>query len=355
MQFQGCANFRQRVVSSILSGKRLKITEIRADDNEMPGIQDFEACFLRLIDQITDGTRIEINETGTTFRMVPGIITCGLDLVHDCGTSRSIGWFIEGILPLVCLGKHPLNIILSGITHDTTGFSTDALINVTLPLLRRFGMGGATIEVKTRGFPPNGGGSITFQAPMVREVDPIHMVDMGLIKRVRGSALAARVSPTLLTRVVDSARGVLNNYIPDVYIHSDHHRTKTGGNSPGYSFALYAESTTGIVLSAERKAEQGELPEDVGTEGAILLLDEIKRGGVVDTAHQVLALQIMILGPEDVCKIRFGELSEVSIEVLRLLKEAFGIVFKIRRDADTDTVLLSCNGIGYQNISRKVR
>ena len=342
------------MVSSLLSGKKLKISDIRVND-ESPGIQDFEACFLRLIDQLTDGTRIEINETGTVLRMVPGIIMGGVELMHDCGTSRSIGWFIEGILPLACFGKSALEIEFRGITHDAVDLTTDTISNVTLPLLRNFGIAGIRIDVKTRGMPPKGGGIVFLEAPMVRELNPIHMVDMGLIKRVRGTALAARVSPTILSRVVDSARGVLNNYLPDVFIHTDHHRSSSGGHSAGYSLSLIAESTTGSLLSVERTAERGEMPEDIGSEGAILLLDEIKKGGVVDTSHQVLMLQLMLLGPEDVCKIRFGELTDQTIHILRLLKEAFGVTFKIRKDQETETVLLSCLGIAYQNIARKVR
>lgn len=43
--------------------------------------------------------QIEINETGTTLRFKPGYITGGR-ANHDCGTIRSLGWFIEGLLPL---------------------------------------------------------------------------------------------------------------------------------------------------------------------------------------------------------------------------------------------------------------
>ena len=74
----------------------------------------------------------------------------------------------------------------------------------------------------------------------MRELRPVALEDMGLIRRVRGVAYSARVSPTILTRVVESARGVLNNLLPDVYIHTDHYKGSDGGNSPGYSLALVA-------------------------------------------------------------------------------------------------------------------
>lgn len=55
LKYSGSTMFRQRVVAAILSKKKLKIDKIREDDLEHPGIQDFEASFLRLIDSITDG------------------------------------------------------------------------------------------------------------------------------------------------------------------------------------------------------------------------------------------------------------------------------------------------------------
>ena len=40
--------------------------------------------------------------------------------------------------------------------------------------------------------------------------------------------------------------------------------------------------------------------------------------------------------------------------MLRLLKEMIGIVFKLRPMNDEGSVLISCVGSGYKNISRKV-
>lgn len=76
-------------------------------------------------------------------------------------------------------------------------------------------------------------------------------------------------------------------------------------------------------------------------------------GGVVDSSHQPLVLLLMVLGPEDVSKVRFGQLSAAAMNMLRLLRDAFGVIFKVKRDED-GTVLLSCLGIGYRNMSRRI-
>lgn len=57
------------------------------------------------------------------------------------------------------------------------------------------------------------------------------------------------------------------------------------GHSAGYSLSLVAESTNGVLLGAERTATQGELPETVGSEASILLLQEIHRGEYLNMNH----------------------------------------------------------------------
>jgi RNA 3'-terminal phosphate cyclase-like protein len=179
----------------------------------------------------------------------------------------------------------------AGITNNSIDLSVDIIRNVTLPFLKNFGVGEATLTIKKRGATPLGGGSVDFVCPIVRQLVPINITDMGLTKRVRGVVFCTRISPTVITRVVDSARAVLNNLLPDVYIHADHYKGAEGGKSPGYSLSLVAESTSGVLLSVERTAGEGqeegtgsgtggrpELPESVGEEGAYRLLDEIRKG-----------------------------------------------------------------------------
>lgn len=72
-----------------------------------------------------------------------------------------------------------------------------------------------------------------------------------MVKRIRGTAYTLRVSPAIANRVVESAKGVLLNFIPDVYINTDQCKGKQSGKSPGFGIHLYAETTKGITYSAE--------------------------------------------------------------------------------------------------------
>ena len=86
LRFQGCEHFRQRVMLSCLSGKPIRIDDIRADD-EAPGLRGFEASFLRLTEKLSNGCVVEINETGApspshgshACKAVPPALSCVRD------------------------------------------------------------------------------------------------------------------------------------------------------------------------------------------------------------------------------------------------------------------------------------
>lgn len=63
LRFRGCQHFRQRLLLSTLSGKAIRIDDIRVND-QSPGLHDYEASLLRLLEKLTNGCLVEINETG---------------------------------------------------------------------------------------------------------------------------------------------------------------------------------------------------------------------------------------------------------------------------------------------------
>ncbi|GFH09674.1 putative RNA 3'-terminal phosphate cyclase-like protein, partial [Haematococcus lacustris] len=63
LRFKGCQSFRQRLLLSTLTGRAVRIDDIRVSDPN-PGLRDFEASFLRLLEKLTNGCVVEISETG---------------------------------------------------------------------------------------------------------------------------------------------------------------------------------------------------------------------------------------------------------------------------------------------------
>jgi len=354
LRYKGSAQFRQRIVFATLSGRAVRIDDIRAGEDQV-GLKDYEASFLRLLEKVVNGCEIVINETGTAMRYRPGIIVGGSGLVHECGTSRAISYFAQPLMMLAPFAKAPLSITLRGVTNASGDVGIDALRTVTLPLLTHFGLSeGLALHVNKRGAPPDGGGEVHLQMSIVRELTPCDLVEAGLVKRVRGVAYGAKVSPQILNRLVDSSRAVLNNFLPDVWVYTDVHKGKTSGASAGFGVSLVAETTSGALLAAELMGQAGELPEHVGLACADGLLAEVGLGGAIDAINQPLVLTLMTLGPEDVSRVRLGrELTPASVGSLRLLRDFLGVTFRIEADAD-GSLLLACRGCGFKNHSQRV-
>ena len=281
-----------------------------------------------------------------------------------------------------------MEITLTGVTNDDEEVSVDTFRTVTLPMLKkRFGCDdGLSLHIAKRGCPPDGGGEVKLSFPIAKELPGgIDWVSEGLVKRVRGVAFTAKIPPQMANRLVDGARGVLNNFVPDVYIFTDHHNGKEGGNSPAYGISLVAETTEGCVLGSdcssastrgerEKEDDEGQLllngtlgddkdddkdddaqktPEDYGRECAEALVSEIQRGGVCDSSHQALVLTLLACSPDQICRVRLGQLTPRSIQCLRTVRAFFGVTFNIQPEPESGTVFLSCVGAGMRNVSKR--
>ncbi|KAI8343410.1 RNA 3'-terminal phosphate cyclase [Chlamydoabsidia padenii] len=305
LKFEGHNYLRQRLVLATLSGKIVRIDKIRSDDED-PGIRDYENKFLQLLEKVTNGSTFEISYTGTSILYKPGAIMGGR-IEHDCGTERSISYFLEPLLVLAPFSKKPFVLTLEGITTDHIDTSVDIIRTVLIPQLARFGIEeNVQLKITKRGAPPLGGGEVVFTCNSIRQLKPIQLTDEGRIRKIRGIAYCTRVSPQTANRLM---------FIKGLKVES---------KSPGFALSLVAESTTGVLLSAEKAAEAGQTPEDVGIMAAKLVLNEIQLRGCVDTTSQWLNLLLMVLAPED-----------------------------IKPDEATNTILMTCLGIGYVNHNKK--
>lgn len=357
LEFSGSACFRHRLVLSLLSGKAVRISDIRPESVD-PGVLDYEVRFLRLLEQLTNGTTVDINLTGTVVTFKPGSIHGG-EVDFDCGTERGIVYFLEPLLILAPFAKLAFLVTLRGITSDDCDISIDAIKNVSIKLLGHFGVNdGVDFRIKSRGMSPDGGGEVYFTCPVVTQLKAAILKDAGKIKRIRGVASTTRVSPQLGRRAVEGARGKLNGFIPDVHVYMDSARGENSGKSPGYALYLQAESTSGAFLCADGIGVPHGLPEDLGAIVAKRLLREIKSGGFVGRQHQWMAFIFMALSPGDLCQIAFGELTDaVNGTLVNDIRTFLGVSFRIINTPRSSgaAVLVSCVGSGYVNLNKRIQ
>lgn len=92
LNFKGSHHMKQKLILATISGKSMKISDIRKETN---GIQEFEVNVIRLIDKLTNGTMIKIKPSGTEIEFIPGILHGG-KIEHQCCLEKSIGEFEAG-------------------------------------------------------------------------------------------------------------------------------------------------------------------------------------------------------------------------------------------------------------------
>ncbi|KAK0395834.1 hypothetical protein QR680_001456 [Steinernema hermaphroditum] len=375
LSLRGCNFLRQRFVMSVLSGRPVFIRDIRSID-EAPGIRDYEAKLISLFENVTNGSKFFISRTGTEVRFHPGSLVGG-KFTFDCGTDRCISYFLEPLVMMAPFCKQPLHVKLLGVTNKRDELSVDAIRATWLPVFNKFVLNDEDLSIKinARGFLPSGGGSVTFTAPIVRTLRPAQRQNAGKIRRIRGLAYVSKASPTIANRMIEAVKHMLRGYIADVYITVDTRKGDAAGKSPGFGLFLTAETTEGVFYHGEAISKSStdattapSIPEDIASYAASQLLNELFRGGCLDSSAQMLAATFMTLCEKDVSVFLSGPLTNNTIRGLRHLKMFFGMVFNFGREktenedeADltvtmgyNNRVLMTGMGVGYSNFNKVV-
>lgn len=355
--FQGSQNFRLRIILSVLSGKPIKIEKIRSDDLN-PGLKDFEVSFLRLVEAVTNGSSIEISYTGTTVIFKPGIIIGG-SYTHNCPTSKPVGYFVEPMLYLAPFSKKKFSLLFRGVTASHNDAGIEAIKWGLLPILEKFGVRECALHTLKRGSPPLGGGEVHLVVDsLIAQPITMHELDRPVITAIKGVAYSTRVSPSLVNRMIDGAKKVLRNIGCEVNITADVWRGENSGKSPGWGITLVSETKKNWYIFAECIGDAGDVPEDIGSKAAYHLLEEISNSAVIGRNQLPLAIVYMIIGKEDIGRLRIakGQIDEKFVVLLRDIKHIFGteVFLKECSDPDSDDYIVTVKGIGFTNANKKI-
>jgi RNA 3'-terminal phosphate cyclase-like protein len=333
----------------------------------MPGLREYEVSLLKLVEKVTNGSKIVINETGTTVTFSPGQLTGG-KVSHDCDASRSVIYYLELVAALAPFCKDPVILQLKGSTHSEEDNSVDIFRSVTIPLLQKLGVANdeatqLSFKIVARSFGKEANGCVIFTCPVMKQVTPIDLLEEGLVKRVRGVFWSSKMNKEFSVRFVESARSILNKCIEDVWIYTENLKDCS---VPAYGASLMSETENGYFKGVSGVEREPENAEKLGKKMAKQLLLEIDAGGVVDPSHQWFVCLFMAMAQDHkVSKAVIGkELSAYTIEFLRNIQKFLLVRFKIARcqieseQEEDDSELkgpiqLECIGINLSNTARK--
>ena len=392
LRFTGAAHLTSRLALSTLTGKPVRISNIREHSLSNPGLAPHEVSFIRLLDAITNGSAIELSMTATTVVYRPGLIVgsvagygaSGGVVRHEvpAENDRGISWYLIPLCLLAGFAKAKLNVLFTGpgvITSATEkgDVSVDTVRTAILPLYKQFGMeAGIELRILRRSNSgpegKGGGGEVQLVfGHQVRLPKTLHFMNRGRIKRVRGVAYATGVAGANNARMIEAARGVLNQLVGDTYVFSDvssaplipaPERNNAAAKKKigvGFGISLVAETSTGALYSADMASPPsgGEAPEDIGKFCAYQLLETVSQGGCVSRLAAPTMLTLMSMGSEDVGRLTLGKDVIGTEEVVQLARDlrVFGMSgWGLRDGSNDDEVVVSVVGRGVGNVGRKV-
>lgn len=321
-----------------------------------PGLKDHEVSFLRLLEAVTNGTQIEISYTGTTVIVKPGIITGG-EITHSCPNGKPIGYFMEPMMYLAPFSKKKFSIVFKGMTSlGNEDIGIDSLKWGMIPVMEKFGVREISIHILKKGSPPLGDGEVHLRCnSLIPQPLTIHVLESLKFSAIRGVAHCARVSPSIVNRIIEKSRNVLRPTGVEVNIAADVWRGENSGKSPGFGVTLVAELKSGWRIFTDGVGTPGSLPEDLGETVAYQLLEELSSSCVVGRNQLMLVALFMTIGKEDVGRIKVhkNQVDAQLVSILRDVKAVFGTEAFLKEDED-DTFILSIKGVGFTNASKKI-
>jgi RNA 3'-terminal phosphate cyclase-like protein len=103
-------------------------------NNLLKCISECEVNLIRLLDKLTNGSRIVVTETGTSLYFQPGILAGG-QVDHECCTQRGIAYYLELLIAVGPFCKKPLNCTLKGVTNNKVCVLCELISYLLLPIM----------------------------------------------------------------------------------------------------------------------------------------------------------------------------------------------------------------------------
>eukprot|EP00698_Gefionella_okellyi_P006548 TRINITY_DN1587_c0_g1_i4.p1 TRINITY_DN1587_c0_g1~~TRINITY_DN1587_c0_g1_i4.p1 ORF type:complete len:254 (-),score=46.91 TRINITY_DN1587_c0_g1_i4:139-900(-) len=243
---------------------------------------------------------------------------------------------------------------LQGGTDCIMAPPVDFLIHALVPMLQKFGAD-VSVHCVQRGFYPRGGGIVEAYVNPVHRLRAIDITQRGEIAKLWGVVIANGLPPHVAERIQKSAIHELRREIgrdkpPCQDLNEDSFPVSTvTGQGQGAALILFAETTTGCILTGTAIGEKGLPAEQLALNACGALMDAINAQGCVDEHMQDQVIIFMALA-QGRSRVRTGKLSlhtETSIHYTQLLT---GVQFTVTPADDVPgTFIIECMGRDFVN------
>ena len=320
-----------------LLGEELHLTNIRAK-REKPGLRPQHLKAVEALKQICHGT-LEGGEVGSReIRFNPGGGVKGGYYEWDIGTAGSTTLLAMTLLPAACFSTGAMSFKISGGLFQDFAPSAYQTQYVLFPTLGKMGIT-VKLNIIRPGYVPRGGGIIEVEVkPLVGKIKPIRLTSQGEVTKIEGTALSSHLRERKVSeRMVEKCDEVLksNGYRTQIGIVYD-----TLALQRGATLAIYAKTSSGCIIGADRAGKPRRTSEDIGSYVARNLAEDLATGATVD---RYLADQLIFYAAlaDGVSQYRIPRLTEHVETNLWLVETILGAKTEINNN------LVTIWGIGY--------
>lgn len=332
----GGSILRLSAAFSILTKKPVRIYNIRKN-RPKPGLRTQHLIGLESLAELCQGKLSNANVGTTEIFFEPGKINRNL-LNIKIPTAGSIGLLLQ-VIQIACINNDKeLSLNIDG--GATFGLGAPTLLylqNVTFKILERMGYK-IEVNILKDGFYPKGGARAkVIIKPSIR-INPIHLVEHGLIKEIKGISIASNSlkQQKVAERQSKAARALI---LKKLKVPCEIQEKYVDSFSTGSGICIWLETNTEIILGADKIGEKGVRAEIIGQQCADFLIETYKTKATCDTflSDQLLPYMAMAEGISEFLTPRFTEHARTNIWLL----EQF-INHKFQIDQLENMVKISC-------------
>jgi RNA 3'-terminal phosphate cyclase (ATP) len=286
---------RLAVALAMLTRQPLRLRNARAR-RPRPGLRAQHWMAVRACAELCEAKTEGLALGASAFEFAPGPRVRGGRYSWDIGTAGSATMLALAVLPAACLADGPVQTHIRGGVFQDHAPSPHHLQHVLLPLLERMGVR-ARLEVARAGYVPGGAGEIELCVEPARGgLRALELLEQGEVERIGGIAfashLAGRNVPERMASTCEAqlARRGLRGRIERV--------DDEAALQAGASLAVWAETTSGARIGADRAGAPRRTSERIGRDVAAMLLEDLDSGATVDRhcADQLVPFAVLASG-----------------------------------------------------------
>jgi RNA 3'-phosphate cyclase len=243
-------------------------------------------------------------------------------------TAGSIPMLFLSNLPICLFAKKPVRLHVAHGGTDTIHAPTiNYLRNVFLPTLKQMGVE-AEISVQKYGYYPKGNGEATLTVKPNSHLKSIQLERFGKLLGIKGISICTFLADRQVAeRQAKAAKDYLavNGYTAEVQVVND----QSNPIQKGSSIVLWAQTGTGVIISADGIGELRKTAEAVGQETAKRLLTELTPKPTVDEFLADMLIPYMALAP-DRSTITTRQITEHIESNIWLMEKMLNVKFTIQ-------------------------